>query len=102
MSITEMESYLFDYVSTMFFTDRIDELRDAYDNAQGLLEDIMIAREKELKHLGHDSVEWLRLKDQEEDELAISIINGINKTFNDVAIPDSKFPKIDNFLRKRG
>lgn len=95
MSITEMESYLVDYVSTMFFTDRIDELRDAYDNAQGLLEDIMIAREKDLKRLGHDSIEWLRLKDEEDDELAISIINGINKTFKDVAIPESEFPKIE-------
>lgn len=84
MSINEMESYLVDYVSTMFFTDRIDELRDAYDNAQGLLEDIMIAREKDIKRLGHDSIEWLKLKDQEEDELAISIINGINENFRKV------------------
>lgn len=95
MRINEMESHLVDYVSTMFFTDRIDELRDAYDNAQGLLEDIMIAREKYLKHLGHDSIEWLRLKDEEEDELAISIIKGINETFKDVAIPESEFPKIE-------
>lgn len=95
MSINEMESFLVDYVSTMFFTDRIDELRDAYDNAQGLLEDIMIAREKDLKRLGHDSIEWLKLKDEEDEKLAISIINGINETFRDVAFPESEFPKIE-------
>lgn len=95
MSINEMESYLVDYVSTMFFTDRIDELRDAYDNAQGLLEDIMIAREKLLKRLGHDSIEWIKLKENEANNLAISIINGINETFKDVAIPESEFPKIE-------
>lgn len=81
MSINEMESHLVDYVSTMFFTDRIDELRDAYENAQGLLEDIMIAREKDLKRLGHDSIEWLKLKDEEDNELTYSIIKGINENF---------------------
>lgn len=84
MSINEMESHLVDYVSTMFFTDRIDDLRDAYDNAQGLLEDIMIAREKDLKHLGHDSIEWLKLKDEEEDKLAFSILKGIEENFREV------------------
>lgn len=81
MSINEMESHLVDFISTMFFTDRIDELLDAYDNAQGLLEDILIAKEKELKRLGHDSIEWLKFKDQEDDELAISILKGINENF---------------------